>query len=159
MEIKDNFLEKNYFKTLHKNLLSNDFPWLYQDSVAKPAENNYNHFYFTHTLYEDLAPKTNYYQHIIPILQKLKVKSLIRVRAIMYVNQGDLIIHDKHIDYPFTHNAAVLYVNDNDGYTEIGNKKIESVANRVSIFDGSIEHNSTTCTDQKVRVVISFNYF
>ena len=76
-----------------------------------------------------------------------------------YVNQGDLIIHDKHIDYPFTHNAAVLYVNDNDGYTEIGNKKIESVANRVSIFDGSIEHNSTTCTDQKVRVVMSFNYF
>ena len=77
----------------------------------------------------------------------------------MYVNQGDLIIHDKHIDYPFTHNAAVLYVNDNDGYTEIDNKKIESVANRVSIFDGSKEHNSTTCTDQKVRVVMSFNYF
>tara|TARA_X000000368_G_scaffold346905_1_gene286359 strand:+ start:698 stop:1177 length:480 start_codon:yes stop_codon:yes gene_type:complete len=159
MKIKNNFLERTYFDSLQKNLLSNEFPWLYQDSVAKPAENNYNHFYFTHTFYEDLAPKSNYFQNIIPILQQLKVKSLIRVRAIMYVNQGDLVVHDKHTDFPFTHNAAVLYVNDNDGYTEIDNKKIESVANTVSIFDGSKEHNSTTCTDQKVRVVLSVNYF
>lgn len=159
MKIKNNFLERTYFDSLQKNLLSNEFPWLYQDSVAKPAENNYNHFYFTHTFYEDLAPKSNYFQNIIPILQELKVKSLIRVRAIMYVNQGDLVVHDKHTDFPFTHNAAVLYVNNNDGYTEIDNKKIESVANTVSIFDGSKEHNSTTCTDQKVRVVLSVNYF
>ena len=30
---------------------------------------------------------------------------------------------------------------------------------RIVLFDGSKPHNSSTCTDQKVRVVLSINYF
>ena len=51
-------------------------------------------------------------------------------------------------------------MNTNNGYTEFEDgTKVESVENRIVYFDGSIPHNSSTCTDQKVRAVISINYF
>ena len=36
--------------------------------------------------------------------------------------------------------------------------KVDSVANRLITFDGSMEHASTDCTDEKTRVNINFNY-
>ena len=38
-------------------------------------------------------------------------------------------------------------------------EKIESIENRALLFDPSIEHRSTTCTDAKGRININFNYF
>ena len=160
MEIKDNFLDGRYFNELQKDILSCDFPWQYQDSVANRGEDNSNHFYFIHTLYGDFAPQSNFFPRVLPVLQELEVHSLIRIRLMLYVNQGSLVVHDKHIDFPYSHKAAVFYLNDNNGYTEFADgAKVESVANRVVIFDGSKEHNSTTCTDEKVRSVLSINYF
>jgi LmbE family N-acetylglucosaminyl deacetylase len=40
-----------------------------------------------------------------------------------------------------------------------GGAEIKSIENRVLLFDPSTEHHSTTCTDQKVRININFNYF
>ena len=85
---------------------------------------------------------------------------MVRARALLYVNQGKQIVHEKHIDYKFPHKTAVFYVNTNNGYTEFEDgTKVESVENRIVFFDGSIPHNSSTCTDQKIRSVISVNYF
>ena len=39
------------------------------------------------------------------------------------------------------------------------NKKIISEKNKLVIFDGNTEHQSTTCTDKDYRIVINFNYF
>ena len=49
-------------------------------------------------------------------------------------------------------------MNTNDGYTEFENgHRVESVANRVVIFDSNIKHTGVSCTDEKRRVVINFN--
>ena len=40
-----------------------------------------------------------------------------------------------------------------------GGQKIRSVANRMLFFDATKLHNSTTCTDEKGRFNINFNYF
>ena len=37
-------------------------------------------------------------------------------------------------------------------------KKIKSEENKYVEFDSSLKHTGTTCTDQKRRVVINFNY-
>ena len=50
-------------------------------------------------------------------------------------------------------------MNSNNGYTSINKDKIESIENRILLFDPSVEHNSVTCTDEKVRLNINFNYF
>ena len=93
-------------------------------------------------------------------LEVLNVKSIIRARVLLYPNQGKFIEHDPHVDFEYSHNAALLYFNDNDGYTKMEDgTKIESVANRNVIFDGSTPHNSTNCTNEKARFVLAVNYF
>jgi hypothetical protein len=53
----------------------------------------------------------------------------------------------------------VYYINTNNGWTEFKKGgKVKSVENRMLIFDSSLEHMGVTCTDQKSRVVINFNY-
>ena len=56
--------------------------------------------------------------------------------------------------------TSIYYLNSNNGYTEFEDgTKIESVANRLVLIDGSQKHCSTNCTDETVRVNIGVNYF
>ena len=47
-----------------------------------------------------------------------------------------------------------------NGYTifEDG-AKVESVANRMITFPANVKHKGTSCSDEKTRVNINFNYF
>ena len=160
MEVIENYLPHDYFEHLQKSVLSCNFPWLYEAEVANLGENQSEHFYFTHRIYEEYAPKSSFFQECIPFFEQLEMNALVRARALLYVNQGKQIVHEKHTDYNFEHKTAVFYLNTNNGYTEFEDgTKVESVENRIVLFDGSKPHNSSTCTDQKVRVVLSINYF
>ena len=160
MEVLENYLPHDQFEHLQNSVLSCNFPWLYEAEVANLGENQSEHFYFTHRIYEEYAPKSSFYQECIPFFEQLKMNALVRARALLYVNQGKQIVHEKHTDYNFEHKTAVFYMNTNNGYTEFEDgTKVESVENRIVLFDGSKPHNSSTCTDQKVRVVLSINYF
>ena len=56
--------------------------------------------------------------------------------------------------------TAIFYLNTCNGYTKFrkSGKKIKTVANRMVIFDSNLEHAAFSQTDEKVRVVINFNY-
>ena len=55
--------------------------------------------------------------------------------------------------------SAIYYVNSNNGYTKFKNgKKILSKQNKLIIFDNDQPHTGSTCTDERIRVVINFNY-
>ena len=50
-------------------------------------------------------------------------------------------------------------MNTNNGYTKFEDgTTVKSEANRMVTFPASMRHLGTTCTDQKIRVVINFNY-
>ena len=71
-----------------------------------------------------------------------------------------IVYHDPHVDIPWQHKGAIFYVNTNNGVTVLEDgTEIESIENRLLLFDSSKEHSSTSCTDAKVRVNINFNYF
>ena len=89
----------------------------------------------------------------------MEAKAFIRIKANLYPRTDTIIHHKDHVDYTFEHKAAILYLNTNDGFTVIGDKKIESVANRMLLFNPQIPHHSTTCTDTQFRSNINFNYF
>ena len=56
--------------------------------------------------------------------------------------------------------TSIFYVNTNNGYTEFEDgTKVESVENRLVTFSLNMKHRGTSCTDEKTRVVINFNYF
>ena len=78
----------------------------------------------------------------------------------MYPSTSKRYHHPDHIDYSYSHKGAIFYVNTNDGITVLEDgTEIKSIENRVLLFDPSTKHHSTTCTDQKVRININFNYF
>ena len=63
-----------------------------------------------------------------------------------------------HIDYPNIR-TAIFYLNTNNRYTKFKKHgKVKSIENRIVIFNSNLEHQGVTCTDEKRRVVINFNY-
>jgi len=159
MKIVDNFLPQDYFVHLQRIMTDHNFPWLYNAEVANSGEIQ-DHFYFTHNLFQDFQPTSSIFEEFVPFFKQLEMNALVRARALLYTNQGRQIVHEKHIDFKFPHKTAVFYMNTNNGYTEFEDgTKVESVENRIVFFDGSRPHNSSTCTDQKIRVVLSINYF
>ena len=164
MNIIKNFCRKDLFNNLVKEIIvSEKVPFFFHKSVAYDTNNFYlndsKDFYFTHTIYEKQKPNSQLYEMILPILEHLKVKSLIRMKINLYPRTEKLYSHAVHIDFPYQHKGCILSLNDCDGFTVIGDKKIPSIANQALLFDPSVEHNSTTCTDKQARININFNYF
>ena len=56
--------------------------------------------------------------------------------------------------------TSIFYINTNNGYTKFEDGTIvESVANRMLSFPANMKHCGTSCTDERRRIVINFNYF
>ena len=160
VEIIDNFLKEDNFNLIKKIFFSEKINWFYSKNIsADIKEKDFGHNFLCHMIYKDNQITSKYLQTIQPILEKLNLKALIRIKANMYLNQGKYIIHRPHQDFSFEHKTALYYLNTNNGHTIIGDKKIDSIENRIILFDGSIEHSSTNCTDANRRLNINFNYF
>lgn len=158
-KVIDNFLQKDHFDIIKNFFMSLECNWYYSKGVAQSNIEEGKYFYMIHTLYENNTPNSPAFNLILPVLQKLNAKSLLRIKANLYPNQGKPVYtHTPHVDYTFPHKAAVLSINSCNGGTIINGKLIKSKENRIVIFDGSVFHSSTTCTDKQVRVNIGFNY-
>lgn len=156
-KVIDNFLPPDYFNQIHDLVMGSKFPWGKEHGIAT-SDTSKSDFYFCHMAYNHDAPKSVLYEVLLEMQRMLFVNSCIRIKANMYPRTQELVIHEPHTDYPFEHKGAILFVNSNDGYTIVENKKIESVANRVLFFDPTQLHSSTSCTNQKARMTINFNY-
>ena len=159
MKIIDNILDKEELSKLKNLYTSNEFPWYYQSGIDS-VNTKRNDFFFYNMLYDQNVPKSNFFGSIIPIFNKLdKVKSLIRVKVNLYTRTNTIEHHADNTDFPFEHKTAIFYLNNNNGLTVLEDgTKVESVENRLLLFDGSKKHHSTSCTDG-VRININFNYF
>ena len=159
MKIIDNFLNQEELINLQNLYTSNEFPWCYQTGVDS-IDTKRNDFFFCHMLYNHNVPKSNYFNSIAPIFSKLDdFKSLIRVKANLYTRTNIIEHHADHVDMSWNHKTAIFYINSNNGFTVLENDtKIESIENRLLLFNGSKKHHSTSCTDSPVRININFNY-
>ena len=171
-KVIDNFLDKEYFDSLvtlftgEVNTGNSIMPWFFGSNIAFPKghENecplkNDKLFYMVHLFYDGNVPMSPLYNKLIPLLDKLDTKSLIRIKANFYPNTEILHEHPMHEDYNFLHSAAILSLNTCDGYTKLKDgTKIDSIANRILLFDASNEHCSTTTTNVSARMNININY-
>lgn len=56
------------------------------------------------------------------------------------------------------HTTCLYYINTNNGKTILNDEiEVDSVANRLLVFDGLTPHCSTTCSDEKVRMNVNLN--
>lgn len=160
-EIIDNFLPQDEFLKIKNSILNPTFSWHLNPNVSNLQEKLkiQSSYYFTHLFYLNLYIDQNC-SIFSDILNILKVKSLIRIKANLYPSTEKIICHTPHCDYDFDHKGAIFYLNTNDGFTILEDgKKVESIENRLLLFNPSKPHSSTTCTNDKCRVNINFNYF
>ncbi len=95
-----------------------------------------------------------------PILKKINPTKIYRIKANLTVGRNNPECTSFHIDSSNLGLTGIYYVNTCNGYTlfEESKIKVESVANRMLIFDNKLRHTGVTCTDSKFRVVINFNW-
>ena len=165
-EIIDDFLPKENFKGLYNLVLSSHkFAWFYNQSVATTKDKDKSHIYFSHVFYDESVPYSDHFKELHIVWKALeknnhKLKGLLRSKANLYPKTPELIIHEMHKDFPFEHKGGLLSLNTCDGYTLLEDgTKVDSVANRMLIFDASKKHASTTCTNKNARININFNFF
>ena len=160
MKIIDNFLPKKDFKEIQDLVLGNSFPWFRQKGIANPQDNELN--YFTHVAYLNTEGGINseYWRFFYDkFFRHIEFQSMIRFKVNYYPKTKKLIVNKPHTDYTEKHNGVILYLNNCDGYTLLHNKKkVESIENRLLMFDPSIPHSSTTTTNAQGRFNINVNY-
>jgi len=156
-EVIDNFFPEEVFET-YQILASSNVPLFFSDSVADPSDKD--GYYFTHMFYQNYKITSDLFEPLIlPILDRINAKALIRAKANFFPRTDTIREHKPHIDYDTEHKVFLLYLNTCDGFTRLAEETVvESVANRAIIFDGDIVHNSTTCTDQKMRRSLNINF-
>tara|TARA_R110000803_G_scaffold86005_1_gene152389 strand:- start:2145 stop:2693 length:549 start_codon:yes stop_codon:yes gene_type:complete len=160
IEVIDNFLSEENFKKVSAAMNSDMFPWYFNEAVADSQDTD--NFYFTHVFYRDSKVESpNFNLVLTPLLQKLPHGNLYRSKANLFVRQDKQITNGKHVDLtdaPPNFQTAVYYVNSNNGGTLIGDRLIESKANRILIMKENLEHASVGPTDEKKRIVVNINY-
>ena len=153
MEVVDNFLPDYYFKQLQS--IVRGWPWFYEDYIISGD----NRFQFTTAILNDRVIHEEYYDVLEPLISKLNVKKFFRIKANLQTRTLFNRSGGYHIDKcpcPYT---GVYYINTNNGYTKFKKGgKVKSVANRMVIFNSSLEHTGFSCTDEKIRIVINFNW-
>ena len=158
IEVIDNFLEEDIFKEIQKILMSDKFPWFYND--FKNDTDDINNFQFTHTVVRGNGNvESKFIQHMKPFFDKLNIKKIFRIKINLTTRAQKSFNHLYHTDVSFKCLTAIFYINSNNGKTIFKNgEEINSVANRMLIFNSNLEHAATSHTDEKTRVVINFNF-
>ena len=163
MKVIDNFLSAEDHEVIKTEMMNANFPWYYAYSVLPSdmisCKEKYN-YQFGHSFYSNYGFCTNHTNIIVPILEKINPISIVRIKGILLPRTEKNIEHGYHIDNPNDMKVAIYYVNTNNGYTKFSDgTKIDSIANRIVLFNSSEYHTGSTCTDEKIRVAINFNYF
>lgn len=162
IEVYDNFLSlEDHKKIVNEMAETGNFPWYTQALVADDSfDGNVNdNLEFIHMFYRDYSISSNYFHLIQPIVSMINPIALIRIRAAFSMRREYNKANAYHIDYENC-TTAIYYVNTNNGQTIFQNdKKIDSVANRLVVFDSNLIHTGTFCTDSRYRCLINFNYF
>tara|TARA_R100001082_G_scaffold91678_1_gene58292 strand:- start:80 stop:616 length:537 start_codon:yes stop_codon:yes gene_type:complete len=163
MKILDNFLTDEAFKPIQDFFLGTEITWNFNKTITN-REVGLNGYQFVHPFFTINQPYLNrptspFADRLKPIFLKLAPLSLLRVKANLRPYTPEVFLSDYHVDFELPCKTAIYYLNTNDGYTlfEEGTK-VESVENRIVIFDSHMRHLGTSCTDEKSRVVLNINY-
>ena len=160
-QIIDNYLPEEVFKDLQSTIVWNQgFPWYFNSNVSGQQKEVEGTYYATHTAYHSCKPLSSFYQKMSPIVNSLtNFRALIRVKVNFYPRTDELYEHGRHVDYDFENKGAILSLNTCDGFTRLEDgTKVDSVANRLLLFDPSKKHNSSTTTGIEGRFNININY-
>ena len=144
-EIIDNYLEADEHIILKTIMETDTFPWFY-NAEKVIGDTTLFHYQFVHIFYANNNENSNFFNQLNPVINKLKPKSLIRIKANLNPVSHELIEYNTHQDQTFECKAAIYYLNDNDGYTMIGKEKV-FIAPRPAEVSETLADIEATMTD------------
>lgn len=155
MKIIDQFLDQKNFNQLKELICGNEFPWYFYNGVNLIGD---GYCQFVHTFYENDKVLSGYFNLMLPFLEKLKCKTLVKIKTNLLTKTEKSVQHGYHIDYDNT-KTAIFYMSTTNGKTYFKDKDpVDCKENRIVIFDSKLYHSSSTSTDSNQRIVINFNY-
>ena len=178
MKIDDNFLGQGEFDKIQEVMMGELIPWYfhtryYSAERSEPSliettpETELNNFSFLHVFYSQHNAQSPFAQQLNGLLEILDPASIIKIKANLITRLPEIVENTFHTDLnemtkekQKQWTTSIFYINTNNGYTEFEDgTKVECVANRMVTFSSNLKHRGTSCTDEKTRVVINFNYF
>ena len=161
----DDFLNPQDFGALKQHLgPGGDFPWKLSPRINSNDQKN-DDMYFATLIYHSYDD--GWYNDIDRrffkiITSKLYIESLFRIKCNLYFpsKSGKVQHHASHKDANFKHQGALFYLTTCDAPTTMADgTEIESIENRLLLFDPATQHFSSSPTNSPYRVTINFNYF
>lgn len=184
-KIIDNFLDKTLFDNLQSLLLSNNFPWYFQENISVDGElSDLSSYGFSHVFYQNKNINSQYFETILPTLEKIaaetKTKQLLKARADLTVYNSLKFQHKPHVDLFDSHVVVILYMNNStaetviykdlntapnssDLNTYLKSNSLEILTtvvpkeNRIVYFDGNLIHTGHSPCEEKKRVLLNYN--
>ena len=156
MKIIENFLEQKDFNQIKNIIFSQDFPWTFNEYCVDPPAPQITQF--THVFFWNNVPRETY-PILKPLIDKINPKSIGKIKANLNLKTEKILetgIHTDTIDERFT--SAIFFLNNNNGYCKINDKKILSKENTLVVFKSNESHTGSTCTDNSRRVLINLVY-
>ena len=161
MKIIDNFLPKTDFEVIQQFLLGDNFSWNLLPSIANNKQ-GLDQYQFVHTFFDISKPSLqNYSNFLTPLFNKLQAKYILRVKANCRPRTSTGVLSDYHVDMYLNQQTAIYYLNTNNGYTKFQDntlQDVQSIANRLLTFNGSLKHCGASATDTNYRIVLNINY-
>ena len=157
MKIIDNFLPEDEFKSIQSFMMGGEFRWFYVDGRAFVDDGS---FHMTHMFFQPEVGSNSEHLHFwTNFMNKVGAKKCERIKANLTFKTPTIETAPFHTDFADM-KTATFYINTNNGYTEFENGvRVNSVANRVCIFDSNLFHCGTTHSEgANQRVVVNFNY-
>ena len=157
IEIIDNFLPEEEFESIQSYMMGGEFNWFYSEGRSYCDDGLYQ---MLHVFYQaDVGSNSKHLPMWNIFMKNVEAKECKRIKANLTFKTSTIELHKLHIDYEDI-KTATFYINTNNGYTEFENGvRVNSVANRVCIFDSNLRHRGTTHTEgDQQRIVVNFNY-
>ncbi len=172
IRVKDNFLERGDFVFLKELFFHPNTTWGANWTIADPVEvsrkDNYDDWFLAHAIYDDNRPLSSAFDEVyarlvskIADLELTDFAVLTRIKANFYPHTAKLNEHKPHTDATHARRwrGAVYCLNTCDGYTGfMDGTKIDTVENRLILFDSLEPHFSTSTTNAQARININVNY-
>tara|TARA_R100000773_G_scaffold41909_1_gene38746 strand:+ start:1517 stop:2047 length:531 start_codon:yes stop_codon:yes gene_type:complete len=161
--VYDNFLHTEDFNTLVEGITDQSFPWHARLGAANAEDKEPA---FSNVLWAEFGPTCQQIELVMPILKKLKLTCVVRVKANLDLpNKNGKVLEPEsfHVDttvHPPGLWTMVLYLNDCNGATifEKDMAPVRSKANRAVIFPSHMRHSGCHQTDTPFRYVININF-
>ena len=172
VRVKDNFLSDRDFWFL-KDLFFNEqtiyYPtWKIADLSEVSHPDNFDDWFLTHPIYDDTRILSTAFDDVneklvgpIRAMENTDFAILARLKVNFYPHTHEVNEHLAHTDASHTRRwrGGIYCLNTCDGYTGFADgTKVDSVENRLILFDSLEPHYSTSTSHAQARLNININY-